>query len=432
MIGLLGLISLSAVAQKGELRDAQENYDNYTVSRGSTVSLLVTKAVASLNDAKTAIDKAAANDKTANLPQTYALKGAIYSALASRDSVSATAEPLLSQAKDAIKKVTELDTKGDYKKLIADANTNMAIYYQKLGVKQYQAGQYDQAYKSFDSWNQALPDTTAVYYGALAAGMAGNSNPQYYTYAIKNYKQLLGTNYSANEKIYGFLSSLYLTTKDTTDALNTINEGAQKYPSNANLRELQVQLALQAGKENEILSTLESSVAKDPNNKNLAYYAGLAYSRIGDADDEKASKEKDATAKAKLHKDALDAYSKAADYYKKAVTLDPNYFEANMNLGYVLMKPAIDIYNQARELPANAPQKQYVDLRQKADAQFDVAKPYLQKAVDLNPKSPDALANLWNYYRGKYDPANAAANTTKAADVKKQLDALSAAGNKKQ
>jgi len=61
----------------------------------------------------------------------------------------------------------------------------------------------------------------------------------------------------------------------------------------------------------------------------------------------------------------------------------------------------------AVKLPANQ-QKQYEAMRAKADAQFDLALPYLQKAVALNPKSADALTNLRNYYRGKYDPAPAA------------------------
>jgi len=56
--------------------------------------------------------------------------------------------------------------------------------------------------------------------------------------------------------------------------------------------------------------------------------------------------------------------------------------------------------------------------------QFDLALPYLQKAVALNSKSSDALNNLRNYYRGKYDTANAAANKAKADDLKKQIDAL--------
>jgi hypothetical protein len=88
------------------------------------------------------------------------------------------------------------------------------------------------------------------------------------------------------------------------------------------------------------------------------------------------------------------------------------------------MKPAIELYNKANALPSNATQKLYDDLRAKADALFDIAKPYLQKAYDLKPKSKDAVNNLRNYYRGKYDKAHAKENADKASDLKKQADAL--------
>jgi len=422
MIGLLGLVSATTFAQTRDLKNAQESYDQYDISKGQ--KLLEAKNKASLADAKASIDKAVTNDKNAALPQTYALKGAIYGALAVQDTVPATSAPLLATAQEAIKKAKELDTKGEFKKLIGDANNYAAIYYNVLGVKQYQSGKYELAYQSFDSWNQAQPDTTSLYYAALAASNAGTNNAKFYPYAITDYNKLLATNYSQNAKVYGYLASLYMVTKDTTNALKTVSAGVAKFPANSELQEMQVRMALQAGKENSIMATIEGAIANDPKNKTLYYYAALTYSRIGDADDDKSTRAKDAAAKANLNKSALDNYAKAADYYKKALAIDAEYFDANLNLGYVLMKPAIDLYNTANNLPSNATQKQYDDLRAKADAQFDIAKPYLQKAVDLNPKSKDALFNLRNYYKGKYDKPHAAENKAKADDLKKQIDAL--------
>jgi hypothetical protein len=424
MIGLLGLVSATAFAQKGALKDADQSYTNYTVESGQ--KLLAAKATTDLNDAKTAIDKAAANDKTATLAQTYALKGAIYASLATTDTVATTAAPLLSTAQDALKKAKDADTKGEYTKLILDGNTKIAQYYQTLGVKQYQSKKYEEAYQAFDNWNTYYPDTTAVYYSALSAGLAGNNNAKYYAYAVTDYNKLLATNFSQNQKIYNYLSTLYMLTKDTVNALKTINAGVAKYPASATLREVQVRTALLAGKQAEIIGQIDAAITNDPKNKTLYYYKGLTYSRIGDDAETKSGKAKDAATKASLNKESLDEYAKAADAYKKAVDIDPDYFDANLNLGNALMKPAIDLYNQANSLPSTATQKQYDDLRLKADAVFDVAKPYLQKAVDLDPKSANALGNLRNYYRGKYDPANKQANQDKAADLKKQIDALPA------
>ena len=256
MIGLLGLSTLTAVAQKGVLKDAQQSYDDYTVA--NTQKLLAAKAKASITDAKTAIDKASVNDKTATLPQTYALEGAIYAALATMDTTaSAATATLITTAQEAIKKAKDADTKGEFKKLITDAGNNLAIYFQAQGVKQYQGGKFEQAYQSFDNWSQATGDTTAVYYAALAATNAGSTNPKFYPYVITNYNKLLAINYSQNAKIYGYLSIIYLTTKDTANALKTISAGVAKYPSNADLRGQEIKFYLMAGKDTEILGKLE-------------------------------------------------------------------------------------------------------------------------------------------------------------------------------
>ena len=259
-------------------------------------------------------------------------------------------------------------------------------------------------------------DTTAIFYTALAATNAGSTDPKYYQSAITNYNKLVTTKYSKNPQAYLDLSAIYLHVKDTVGALKAINEGVTKYPKDSELRKRQIEIALQTGKQNDIISSVETAIANDPKNKTLYYYSGLTYSQIADGDNASAAKAKDAAAKASIHQKAVDNYSKAADMYKKALEIDPNYFDANLNLGYVLMRPAIDTYNAANSLPANR-QKEYEQQIAKAGAQFDIAKPYLLKAVELNPKSIDALTNLMNYYRGKKDNAN-------AAKMKAQIDAL--------
>jgi hypothetical protein len=425
MIGLSGLISATAFAQKGELNNAQSEYDKYESMRGQKAAVIVASANASLANAKTSIDKASANEKTGSLPLTYALKGTIYSALAVQDTVPATAEPAFSTAEEALKKAKELDTKGENKKMIDGAYLNLAQYKLNSGIKEYQNKVYDQAYKSFDFYRTVLPeDTNAIYYTALAAANAGNKDAKFYPLAITNYNKLVTTKYSGNAKVYLDLSSLYLLSKDTVNAIKAADDGVAKYPANAELRKREIEIALQTGKQSDILVKIQGAIANDPKNKTLYYYAGLTYSQLGDADNAKSLKATDDASKNTLHPSALDNYSKGGDMYKKALEVDPDYFEANLNYGYVLIRPAIDLYNAANKLPANK-EKEYQAAIAKSNAQFDVAKPYLLKAVELNPKSVDALTNLRSYYRGYSDKAHTAEYSAKAADLKKQIDALS-------
>jgi tetratricopeptide (TPR) repeat protein len=399
MLGLLGLISVTAFAQKGELNTAQSEFEKYEGLKTQPAL-----ALPSLNKAKESIDKAAANQKTANLPQTYAVKANIYGSLAQLDTVATTSLPLFTTADEALKKAKELDAKGENKKLIDNANGILAQYQLNKGVKEYQSGKYD-------FYRTVMPeDTNAILYTGLAALNAKN-----YPAAITNYNKLVTTKYSKVESVYSELAGIYLANKDTTGALKTITDGLVKYPTSADLRRTEIEISLQQGKQKEVLDKILSAISNDPKNKNLYYYAGLVYSQVADAAAQKIAKAP-AASKVTLQAEKTQNFQKAADMYKKALEIDPNYFEANLNMGYVIIAPAIDSYNAANKLPANQ-QKAYDAAMAKATAQFDQAKPYLLKAVELNPKSPDALNNLLTYYKGKKDDAN-------IAKITAQLNAL--------
>src|SRR5690606_12549235 len=90
--------------------------------------------------------------------------------------------------------------------------------------------------------------------------------------------------------------------------------------------------------------------------------------------------------------------------YKRALAVDPDYPEANINMGGLVMNQGIDIYNKANALPTSK-QKEYDAMMKQAQAKFDKAFPFLQKAAELNPKSRLALENLKTYYIVKKNDA---------------------------
>jgi hypothetical protein len=407
--GLFGIISVTAFAQKNELKNAQEGFEKAQSLRAAQAGALAKKG---LEGAKTAIDKAAANEKTATLPQTYALKAAIYADMSNQDTIAKTSLPLYTAAEEAFAKAKELDTKGEYKALIEVAMLNLAQYKLNQGVNEYRDKKFDLAYNSFDRYRQYMPeDTNAIYYTGLAAVNLNN-----FPVAATHYNKLVTTNYSKNDLVYFELSNVYLNLKDTTAAIKAVNDGIAKYPANADLRKRQIEIYLKTGKQQEVLNQLDATIKNDPKNKQLYYYAGITYSQLAEGIKDQITKTKDAAAKEKMQEQKTANFAKAAEMYKKALELDPNYFEANLNMGYVLLSPAIDTYNAANKLPANK-QKEFDAAVAKSSELFDLAKPYLLKATDIDPKSVDALENLKTYYLGKRDMPNA--NLTKA-----KIDAL--------
>jgi tetratricopeptide (TPR) repeat protein len=421
LVALLGLITVNAFAQKGELTNANDALEKYDAVKGQ-----VTLAKPIIMDAKTAIDKAAANQKTANLPQTFALKAGIYSSLLYVDTTATSMATNYATAQEALKKAIELDTKKENAKVIDEATRNLSQIQLNRGVTAYQNKKFDDAYKAFDAYRQLRPDdTTAIYYTALAAGNSNN-----YSASIANYTKLLATPYSAKSAAYNDLTNMYLANKDTAGALKTIDEALTKYPNNTDLRKRQIIISLQTGKQSDLITKIDAAIKNDPKNKELYLYEGLTYSQIAETTDKELIKAKNASSKAgkakpgvklppdpqiaKLTQTRNDNFSKAADMYKKALEIDPNYFDANMNLGYVLISPAIDAYNELQKVDN---QKTYDAGMVKVNGQFDAAKPYLLKAAELDPKSVDALNNLKMYYLGKKDMDNA--NTTQ-----KKIDAL--------
>jgi len=377
--GCFCLAAGSAFAQKSELTKAKSEFEKY--QQMANEKTMASVADNSLKAAKEAIDKAAAHDKTKDLPETYAYKAIIEASYAAKDSSGGGQN--FTAADAALKKAKETDKDGKNKEVIQNAGLYLAQSKLNEGVKAYDAKDFAKAYSAFDYYRSVLPnDTNAIYYTGLAA-----INAKMYDKAIPQYQKLLTTNFTKKQQVYGDLSAIYLMQKDTANALKVISEGVQKFPKDADMAKREIEISLQSGKTQELTQKIDAAIQADPNNKTMHFYAGMI----------------------KSEQKQFDA---AAEHYKKAIEIDPNYAEAYVNMGYVLITPGIDLFNQANKLPQNKA-KEYAAQKAKAMAYFEKAKPYLDKAVELNPKSVEALNNLKTYYLAKNDTNNANATQQK-------------------
>ncbi len=372
-------VSFSASAQKGAINAAKTEYEKYTSLRQQPKL-----ALPSLKLAQEAIDKAVVHEKTKNDPSAWTYKALIYAELATEKSTSSDA--VIEQAKEAIKKATELDAQGANKANIKLASQGLYNYQIQKGKTFYDNKDYANAYTEFSKGLDYMPgDTTANFAAGLSAMFAKD-----YPKAIARYNELRNTNYSQLESVYSNLSIMYANLKDTASAIQVLAEGSAKFPKSTDLATREIEFSLMSGKQKQVIDKISAQVAANPTNRLYPFYLGIAYNSIGDN-------------------------KKAEEAYKKAIAVDPNYADAYINIGGLIMNNGIELYNKANKLPVSKA-AEFNALRKQSTAEFDRALPYLEKSVELNPKSILALSNLRKYYSIKN-------NTAKVAELDAKIKA---------
>ena len=388
ILSLLMLTTFTAaVAQKSEISAAKQSYALYEL--GLQTKAENAKQLITLNDAKVATDKAMVNEKTKDNGELWAYRSLILSAISATDTLNkSNAENAFKGALESINKAKALDSKSDYAKIIESAENNLSVTMQNKGLAAFNSKNYLEAYNSFKYIATVLPkDSTFNLYTAIAA-----NNAALYDESINFYNKTLVINPS-NPNIYHELGKVYLTKLDTASALKTFEDGSVIHPNNINLIFDALNIYLNRGQSAQKIGKIETAIAKDSLNKTLRFVAGIAYS---------ANKQID----------------KAEGAYKKAIALDPNYQEAYYNLGILYINRGNDFITAANKLPnTKAGQLKYDELKKSFDAQLSKAQPFIEKALELNPKDVSTMNTLREIYvkLNKLD---------KAPALKKKIDQM--------
>lgn len=382
VIALMAIATVAS-AQRSNLNRAKSNYSKYSELKNMGTGTL---SINELNTAQTAIDRAIENDKTNELAETWVYYALIYTDLALLDTTE-TAVATYQKALEGREKAISLDSNDEHAENLGALNSMLAQFELNQGAMAWEAGNYAGAYDAFEKGLTYLPgDTTLLYYAGIAA-----INDNQFDKAVAKYVELVPIDeYSNNRQIVLDASRLYLQLGDTTNALKYAQIATEKHPEDAEIATHNIELNLMAGKEESILATLQSQAERSPNDKTLQYYLGIAQASLKQDDEAIAS-------------------------YQKALAIDPEYLEANINLGAAILTKGINYYNETNN--KNLPQAQYEAEIKKAYEIFDSALPYLEKAVALDSNSIIALTNLKQYY-------DINDNQEKSAEIQAKIDAL--------
>lgn len=351
----------TSFAQTSNLKKTASNVQKYDELRVAGTPQL---GKTYIQTAKEAIDAASVHEKTKDSGETWMYYALVYANLASSEKQQEYAD----KAKEGIAKAKELDKDKKYAANIEVAEQILGSYNFNQGVANWDKKDYKSAYESFNTALEYMPgDTTLIYYSGLAA-----IQNQDYKNGIEKYKQLLDRkDFSSHKIVMVDLPKLYLSMKDTASAIEYAAKAAEAYPDDKAAAVQNIELNLIAGNNEKVIANIQSQIAKDSQNKNLYYYLGIAES-------------------------SNNNFTNALEAYKKAIELDPNYADANLNAGVVLMNKVRDELNELNSSNVNNATQaaKLKELKEK----LKPVEGYFSKVVEIEPKNTSALRGLKQYY----------------------------------
>lgn len=406
-------LSFAAFAQNKNVTNAEENLKSGI-----------------LDKAKTSIDEAVTNDKTKDKDKTWYIKGQVYAAIAQSDKYKSLAPDAKEQAFEAFKKCLQINPKyppfllNQYKDL-----SDLYSGYWQDGAQAFNVKDYNKAYTDFKNvvtvndflygLNMGMGvkmDTAALLNIGNAAYNAGKKDT-----AAVYYQKLADIKYKDQPFIYSALDNYYRSKNDDANFLKTLALAKELFPNDQSFTNEEIDYYRATGKMDVLVKKLEDAVAKEPNSFEMNFNLGVTYDNLANPKDAAGN---EAASPANYE----DLFSKAAATYKKAITIKPDDYGANFNLGLLYYNRAARNGKKMSALGTSKTDRAMADtLSKQQDIYLNEALPYLQKTFDiLDPKpslNPTELEIYKSAIMGLQGVYARKSQTDKYDELKKKLDA---------
>jgi len=386
----LSLITVVAIAQKKEVRDAGKAIEKGSYAEAKT---LLTQAESMLGDA---------NDNTKE--DFYVFKGQAYLGTGEGTSIKD-----LMTASDAFKKANELGNAEAAAQGLAGV-TNSLI---QSAIADQNAEQYEMAAEKLYAGYQLNPkDTLYLYFAASNAVTAKN-----YDTALKYYEDLKDLGYTGIETEYLAINKatgeeeampkaqrdimiktgeyinpedrvapskageitknialIYIEQGRDEDAVSALEAAKEANPGDSSLLQTEADMYYRMGKKDKYKELMEQIVANDPENPTLYYNLGVTAYEMGDSDG-------------------------AIEYYKKALKYNPEMAEARLNIAAAILAQEASIVEEMNTLGmSKADTKKYDELAEKRKEIYRSALPYLETVMENDPENLEAIRTTMNIY----------------------------------
>lgn len=340
-----------------------------------------------LIEAKKYIDLATADAESSTKAKTWVKRAEIYMNIYnSKDAkLDSYKEGAFEEAVKAYGKTKELDPKNNYPEAKQGLKVANIIAGNK-GVEFFKSGNYAAALSNFESaininkdYFQTV-DTNAIYNAALSAELAKN-----YDKAIQYYQNAIDIKYGGVDKgptLYNQLAKIYQAQGNNAEYTKTIKKGREVYPNDKDLIITELNDYITAGKYKEAITNLELAIAKEPNNEIFPYNIGVIYDNLANPADPK---------NAPSEKEADEYFAKAEAAYKRALEVNPDYFDALYNLGALYFNKAVKQSEIVNNIKDN---NKYKIESAKVDEIFKKSLPFLEKGEQIRTNDVDTYKTL--------------------------------------
>jgi len=335
-------------------------------------------------------------------------------------------------ALESLSQVTE-----GYQTEVTELKQNMVSNLLTKGNAAYEKKEYAIASNDFEhAYRASVKDTVYLYYAAATA-----VNLQDYDRALNLYKELKDLGYTGIEQqfyatnvetgeedildkntrdlyvkakshikpgerkteskkseIVKNIALIYVSKNDNDNALAAMKDAREESPDDINLLLSEANIYYKMGNKEEFKRLLELATSKDPKNPELQYNLGVIASESDHPED-------------------------AMGYYKKAIELDPNFINAYINSAALVLNKEQALIEEMNGLGTSKKDDlRYDELRQMRQDVYKDAIPYLEKALEIDPKNLSAAKTLHNIYGVTGEKA-------KHDALQKIVDALEAESN---
>ncbi|MGV9004282.1 tetratricopeptide repeat protein [Flavobacterium sp.] len=179
---------------------------------------------------------------------------------------------------------------------------------------------------------------------------------------------------SKKGEIYKNVALIYVQQGKSTEAMKAVTQARLENPDDINLILTEADLYLNIKDFTTYKRLINEALEKNPKNADLVYNLGVISSNSNQLPD-------------------------AIAYYKKAISLRPDYFNAYLNLSEVMLRGDEKYVEEMNKLgTTDKDNKRYAVIKAEREKNFQAALPYLEKAVELKPENEPAVKTLMSVY----------------------------------